>query len=67
MNELVANKLDRARPALLSRLRRCSSGNGIPDNLRNAVGVYLLLDPDDREVRQARDRLISSTNQPKQT
>lgn len=48
VNEPVDIKLVRARPTLLSRLRNYPSGDGIPNNLKNAVGVYLLLDPDDQ-------------------
>ena len=67
MNEPITKKLDRVRPTLLSKLRDCPPDRGIPDELKNAVATYLLLEPDDREVRQARERLISGTDQPKQT
>ncbi len=68
MNEPIAKKLDRLRPNLLSRLNNHPSSDGIPDNLKNAATVYLLLNPDDGEVRQAHDKLRNSrSDQPKQT
>ena len=68
MNEPIPKKLDRVRPNLLSRLTNHPSSDGIPADLKNAVATYLLLEPDDREVRQAYDRLLGSRNgQPKQT
>ena len=67
-NEPIAKKLDRTRPNLLSKLRDCPPDRGIPNELKNAVTTYLLLEPDDREVRQARDKLRDSRNgHPKQT
>lgn len=57
MNEPVFARLDRARPTLLSRLRDCPPDRGIPNELKNAAATYLLLNPDDGEVREARDRL----------
>lgn len=65
--EPVAKRLDRIRPTLLSRFRNHPPSDSIPDNLKNAATVYLLLNPDDGEVRQARDKLLdSNTSQPKQ-
>ncbi len=63
MNEPIANKLDRVRPTLPARLRDHPSGDAIPDDLKNAVTVYLLLNPEDGEVRQARDNLLGKSPQ----
>lgn len=66
--EPVIKRLDRARPTLLSRLRDHPSSDGIPDNLKNAATVYLLLNPDDGEVREAHSNLRGSrSDQAKQT
>ncbi len=66
--EPIIKRLDRARPTLLSRLRDHPSSDGIPDNLKNAARVYLLLNPDDEEVRQAHNRLRDSrSDRSKQT
>lgn len=66
--EPIAKKLNRARPNLLSKLRDHPSSDGIPDNLKNAVATYLLLEPNDGEVREARDELRNSrSDQAKQT
>ena len=68
MNEPIFKKLDRLRHTLLSRLRDHPSSDGIPDNVKNAARVYLLLNPDDGEVRQAHDKLRNSrSDQAKQT
>ena len=65
--EPVTKRLDRVRPNLLSRLRNHPPNDGIPHDLKNAVMVYLLLNSDDGEVREARNTLFSSrSNQPKQ-
>ena len=58
--EPVTKRLGRIRPTLLSRLRDQPSSDGVPDNLKNAATVYLLLNPDDGEVREARDKLRGS-------
>ena len=66
--EPVTKRLDRTRPTLLSRLRNHPSNDGISDDLKNAVATYLLLEPNDGEVREAYDKLRDSRNgQPKQT
>lgn len=66
--EPVTKRLDRVRPTLLSRLNNHPSSDGIPNELKNAVTTYLLLKPDDGEVRQAHNNLRDSRNgQPKQT
>ena len=62
MNEPIDNKLDRIRPVLLSRLRNHLSSDGIPDDLRNAATTYLMLNPNDGEVREAHDNLRGSRN-----
>ena len=63
MNEPIHNKLDRVRPILLSRLRGHPPDDAVPEDLKNAVTTYLLLNPDDGEVRQARDKLRDSSSQ----
>ena len=67
MNESIQDKLDQIRPTLLSKLQDLLPGDGMPDDLKNALTTYLLLNPTDGEVRQARDRLFSSVDQSKQT
>lgn len=57
MNEPIVKKLDRVRPDLLFRLHNHPPRDDIPDDLKNAVATYLLLNPNDAEVRQAHDNL----------
>lgn len=61
--EPVTKRLDRVRPTLLSKLREWPPNRGIPNELKNAVATYLLLNPGDGEVRQARDKLRGSSPQ----
>jgi len=52
---LARGDLANVRPAVLRLLRNHSPNQGSPTALLDVVDAYLRLDPDDTEVREARD------------
>ncbi len=54
---LLRGDLASVRPAVLHLLRNHHPGGGSPTALLDVVDDYLRLDPDDAEVREARDSL----------
>lgn len=50
-------ELENVRPGVLHLLRNHATGVGMPTALLEVADAYLRMNPDDAEVRAARDRL----------